>query len=52
MNDLETYALIFAAITIVVMILFSWLFGQDGCCRNCEQGRRCKCQRESKRDHI
>ena len=52
MNDLEWYALIFCVSAIVVMLLFSWLFGRDDCNGDCEQGRRCKCQKESKNGNI
>ena len=44
MNDLEWYALIFCVSAIVVAVIFTWLWGSPGCCANCEQGRRCRCQ--------
>ena len=49
MNDMELYAVIFCVSTIAVAVLFTWLFGRaERCNGNCEQGRRCRCQKESK----
>ena len=39
----EWYALTFCSVCIVGLIVWSWLYGR-GCCRDCEIGRRCKCQ--------
>ena len=52
MNDMEIYAAIFCLTAIGVGALFCWLFGQDGCCQDCEQGRRCRCQKGTKREHF
>jgi len=51
MNYLEWLALVFCVSAISVAVLFTWLFGDTGCCSNCEQGRRCRCQKESKRGY-
>jgi len=49
MNDLEWYALIFCLSAIAAMVLLSWMFGRDDCNGNCEQGRRCRCQKENQK---
>ena len=50
MNDLEWCAVVFCLTAIAIMLLFNWLYGRDDpYCQDCEQGRRCHCQKESKR---
>jgi len=49
MNFYEWCALVFCITAIGVMVLFSWIFGRDDCNGDCEQGRRCRCQKESRK---
>ena len=28
---------------LVCMVVAEWILGQVGCCRNCCQGRKCRC---------
>jgi len=47
MNFYEWCAAVICLTAILVMLLFSWIFGRDDCNGNCEQDRRCRCQKES-----
>jgi len=43
-NDLEWCAIGVAGVLLICLVLAEWLLGQVGCCGQCDQGRKCKCQ--------
>ena len=42
-NFYEWCALGVCVMFILCAVLFTWLFGDRGCCGNCDQGRQCRC---------